>query len=253
MNLMKDKNKTIMDAVNALQGELENTYSYSHEDFLYRYLQDGDYVCASFDKNETMRHEYICTTEEFNNLISELETNFGESITYSDYNDVIASLDWFGAGLHFDYVLFNIKPSIGSDLYYCNKVDELVFHTERQLIHLKGKDKGGWRIIKKPKLTTPKAIYTLDMKERGGMVEAGMLFATNAGEYTAEYTNKKSVCFADEDGFLVTVTRGHAKPIDTRTEKEKAIDAMVKKSTVYCNVNVMRACLSFAYDEWVGE
>lgn len=89
-----------------------------------------------------------------------------------------------------------------------------------------------WQISKrkltpKPQPTTP--VYTQEMADNGRIIESGMLFATNTGEYIAEYTNKNSICFTDENGFLVTITRGYAKPIDNRTDEDKAIDDLVAR------------------------
>ena len=67
-------------------------------------------------------------------------------------------------------------------------------------------------VASKPK-PAPAQAYTQEMADNGVQVEAGMKFATEAGGYIAEYTNKKSVCFTDENGFLVTITRGYAKPL----------------------------------------
>ena len=55
--------------------------------------------------------------------------------------------------------------------------------------------------------------FTQEMYNNGEMPKVGMIFSTEAGEYIAEYTNEKSVCFTDENGFLVAINRGHAKPL----------------------------------------
>ncbi len=86
-------------------------------------------------------------------------------------------------------------------------------------------DQWGWgseRYIAKPVTLSP--IYTQELEDNGSIVESGMLFATEAGEYTAEYTNKKSIVFTDEDGFLISINRRYAKPITPpKTDTEKAI------------------------------
>jgi hypothetical protein len=55
--------------------------------------------------------------------------------------------------------------------------------------------------------------FTQEMYNNGEMPKVGMIFSTEAGEYIAEYTNEKSVCFTDENGFLVAINRGYAKPL----------------------------------------
>ena len=74
-----------------------------------------------------------------------------------------------------------------------------------------------------------KPVYTQEMADNGRIVECGMVFATEAGEYVAEYTNRKSVVFCDENGFLISIDRGHIKPINTRTDEEKLIDYIVSR------------------------
>jgi len=85
-----------------------------------------------------------------------------------------------------------------------------------------------------------KPVYTQELEDNGSIVEAGMLFATEAGEYTAEYTNKKSIVFTDEDGFLISINRRYAKPIDTRTDEEKALDDLMDAYWDNCNKKVSR-------------
>lgn len=70
-----------------------------------------------------------------------------------------------------------------------------------------------------------KTVYTQTMYDAGEKVRLGMLFATEVGHYEAEMVNLKSICFTDEDGFLVTIPHGKAKPIQTDSERriEKAL------------------------------
>jgi hypothetical protein len=58
-------------------------------------------------------------------------------------------------------------------------------------------------------------VFTQEMVNDGCQVERGMRFMTEAGEYVALFTNIKSVCFADEHGFLIAINRAYAKPIPT--------------------------------------
>jgi len=43
------------------------------------------------------------------------------------------------------------------------------------------------------------------------------------------------------------------KPIDTRTDKQKAIDDLMKESVLFCNRDTMKICFQIAYDKWVGK
>ena len=71
--------------------------------------------------------------------------------------------------------------------------------------------------LKKPKPIFAEDIsvpaFTQEMADSGCQLECGMRFSTECGEYIAVYTNKKSICFTDENGFLVSINRGYAKPI----------------------------------------
>jgi hypothetical protein len=106
-----------------------------------------------------------------------------------------------------------------------------------------GVSHGGWlidnhhqpdRINLTPRPIKP--VYTQAMKDKGIHVKAGMMFTTEVdGNYTAELVNDKSVCFTDEDGFLIALNIHMAKPIDTRTDTEKAIDDLRKMDESICN------------------
>jgi hypothetical protein len=61
-------------------------------------------------------------------------------------------------------------------------------------------------------------VFTQEMVDDGCQVERGMRFMTEAGEYVALFTNIKSVCFADEHGFLIAINRAYAKPIPAPIE-----------------------------------
>jgi len=62
------------------------------------------------------------------------------------------------------------------------------------------------------------------MYDNKELPKVGMKFATCAGEYIAIMTNEKSVVFKDDEGHLIAINIRSAKPIDTRTDEEKAID-----------------------------
>ena len=80
-----------------------------------------------------------------------------------------------------------------------------------------------------------KPVYTKAMQDAGEQIKAGMKFRTEAGEYIAELVNGLSVCFTDEFGFFVAINISLAKGIDTRTDKEKAIDDLFNLDELICN------------------
>ena len=80
-----------------------------------------------------------------------------------------------------------------------------------------------------------KLVYTKAMQDAGEQIKVGMKFRTEAGEYIAELVNGLSVCFTDEFGFFVAINISLAKGIDTRTDKEKAIDDLFNLDELICN------------------
>ena len=85
--------------------------------------------------------------------------------------------------------------------------------------------------------------YTQEMANAGVQVEAGMTFSAETGvtsfietgEYTAKYTNRKSIVFTDGDGYLIAISREYAKPI---TPPVKLINGEAYKFT-YGNTPVI--------------
>tara|TARA_R110000823_G_scaffold295316_2_gene414406 strand:+ start:5966 stop:6742 length:777 start_codon:yes stop_codon:yes gene_type:complete len=234
--------KTVIDAVNELNGDLENTHEYDYEKYLSFCHWTGVWVTT--DTNELSEtHWEVCTSEEFLAIVVECETNFGKC-TAEDYFVWIAlkdnkptkeldmDIDWSTTEYNFALVnsLNNIveflefKPRLTDDNEcYTTNVTEKLYYV------------GPWAVAERSQPILPTLTYTQAMYDNGVQVESGMRFATEAGEYIAEYTNKKSVCFTDENGFLVTVTRGHARPIDIRTDTEKAIDSLDDFNLCICN------------------
>ena len=252
--------KTVIDAVNEFKGDynckdvsdtcdqiivaMKNFYGYSV----------GDIEVGSgnrYDGRGPWRA--ICTIKEFLATVAECETNFGKcKQSYSDYKfdyhlhpalkrnkptkELAMDIDWSkapeGATHHVAYLkdgsmnefVEYIKTEKSGEAYY-SMTDGGHWSTYVE------KD-DNFTLTPRPQ---PTPVFTQEMADNGVQVEAGMRFATEAGEYIAEYTNKKSVVFTDENGFLVTVTRGHAKPIDIRTDTEKAIDSLDDFNLCMCN------------------
>lgn len=71
-----------------------------------------------------------------------------------------------------------------------------------------------------------KPVFTQEMMDDCSPLLAGMLFESECGQYEALMVNKRSVCFEDENGWLVTMPVGKVKPI--RTPKQKAVDDIIK-------------------------
>ena len=67
-------------------------------------------------------------------------------------------------------------------------------------------------------------IYTKEMHEAGELPKVGMMVSTEAGEYVVLLINDKEIVFEDEQGFYISINKHKVKPIDTRTDTEKAVD-----------------------------
>ncbi len=77
-----------MDAVNELKGDLSNTRSPGPDDKLLYWDINGKYYICAHDRGLFCNADYICTNKEFNDLVSQLETNFGLSVNYDTYKEV---------------------------------------------------------------------------------------------------------------------------------------------------------------------
>lgn len=105
-------------------------------------------------------------------------------------------------------------------------------------------------------LVTPKPsqpVFTQAMADNGESIKAGMLFQYSSGEKTELLLpiDERGMGVAMFDGEYCIVCQSGMLPIDTRTDKEKAIDEFVSKHAI--DSHVTQELLVRAYDEWVGE
>ena len=131
---------------------------------------------------------------------------------------------------------WNRKEAEGCDWAMVNKSLRLVeFNKEKSVLNGNGFYDNEymaerWEQYKRPKAKQMKeTFYTKEMHERGQCCEVGMLFETEAGRYKSLFQNETSVVFEDENEFLVAIQHGLVKPIDTHTDREKAIDDIKRK------------------------
>ena len=248
--------KTVIDAVNELKGDLNNSLDYDYEIYLsFCHVTD---IWVATDVNETLNtHWEVCTCDEFNDLVSQMKTNFGECANIDIFNYThgtkelltkstkeleVMDIDWSkapGGATHYGIESGNYY----SGFYKIISSDEGFFHDKSQWLEC-----GSWpELIERPQpkplkpidfgaIPDDKPVFTQAMADNGESVKVGMLFATRVdGNYKAAMVNGKSVCFVDEDGFLIGIPLAWAKPIDTRTDKEKAIDDLFKLDESICN------------------
>lgn len=250
----------IMKAISELRGD----YSFDEDNLVvcikansvFKLGHIERYSCDAYSDLNTKYWSALCSRKEFNETLEQLEASFGASCSYDDY---IAEF-WSGAPKGYNY--FSKENTEHYDCFLRVKGDTLmVMRKETGFTEcFDVSELGKYDYVERPIPKQTKPVYTQAMKDNGDMVEAGMLFATKTGEYAAEYTNKKSIVFTDEEGFLISLNRGYAKPIDQRTPKEKAIDDLRNADESVCNnINWHENFLQLIIDgkicgvKWVGE
>lgn len=240
----------IMKEINELKGDLNNSCSTEVRECLTINL-DGEYYSFSpnyVDDNDML----ICTTEEFNDLVSQLETNFGQSITRTEYMQTTfwdnAPDDCVGAVKHenndYSYVWgHSVKEQSGKDCYS--------FCQDKNATPVIGKSH--FEFIPRPevvkKAEQPKRYW--DGKEE---LQVGMW---------VDYHDKEReiLLLADIDGDFITIGEEGSynfdrqdcfKPIDTRTDKQKFVDEFSAEYVKDASTTFGQL-LEKAYDKLKGE
>ena len=97
-------------------------------------------------------------------------------------------------------------------------------------------------------------VFTQAMADNGELPQVGMECQTSTGKVIVKYAGKNVFVTECGDGFESTLSKKGAlhslKPIDTRTDKEKAIDDILNGGY---SAGTTRELLSIAYVKWVGE
>ena len=249
---MKTVTCKIMDAVNKLKGDIRNTESPSDDDkFLYA-SNDADYFICSSKKDIFIEVDFICDTEEFNDLVSQLETKFGESSlkhlhiwqqglkrqpeTDEQFKDKLNEMDkelkamdiWKDAPE--DATHYNPSDFVELCKYYKLSGKEYVYFYngcwESSGASKKGLDEC---LIERPKPS--QLVFTQAMADNGELPVVGMECCYSS---LNRIVWNKCTIIAYYDGFVWTSDNGIRqlsltafKPIDTRTDKEKAIDNLM--------------------------
>jgi hypothetical protein len=115
-------------------------------------------------------------------------------------------------------------------------------------------------IKRQPETDEQQSVFTQAMADNGELPKAGMLCLINFPdidnawyEYTIDFIGKHMVVatckeVAERTGHIDNV---YFKPIDTRTNKEKAIDEIREEYHAY--TGEVTGAFEFAYNKWVGE
>ena len=240
--------KTITDAVNKFKGELKGDVSYVISN------SAGVIACWYDEAPTTMLGRcwrIICTNNEFHAHVAELT---GCPIKLKQWQDSKVNKTIKDACKALKGDLGNSRKPLSSDkfVYFDKDEDEyLCFSKNSKPKHRYQYICTVEEFINYGKSVEVKQVYTKAMQDAGEQIKVGMKFRTEAGEYIAELVNDLSVCFTDEFGFFVGASIHVAKGIDTRTDKEKAIDELLKEHREEFPFDNADMVASMAYDKWV--
>ena len=231
IDALKGDVKTTMDAVNEFKGEWSNA-EYANVDvrFIFECIDNKDTTCGigslvgDSKNNSPENYQQCCTREEFNQLVSECETNFGASVKYSEY-----------------ILEFNKGDRVSC--YVCH----VGAYPMQQYC-----DSCGHELLSEL-IPEAKPVYTKEMADNGVMPSVGMSFKCSSGEVTELLLpiDESGMGVAMFDGEYCIICKSGMLPIDTRTDKEKAIDD-IRASCGFNKLNSMEEqLLSSAHDKWV--
>ena len=196
--------KTTYDAVNEFKGEWYGS-------------KDNVYICDT---------GVITGYDQFNDLVSQMETNFGKNHCYAVYKDAykgicfkkpkstkelkVMDIDWSKAPEGTTH--YGPKNGTYVDGWYKVSDGGTYFSRPHNKVWSKTfADRPISQLIPRPQ---PTPTYTQAMADNGEFPSVGMMFSTETdGNYKVAMVNRKSVCFVDEDGFLIGIPIGKAKPL----------------------------------------
>lgn len=223
-----------MDAVNELKGECKHKDTDTRTDAIYFRRSDmfGNYYY--YGNDFPFHNEFVCTRKEFNDLVSQLETNFGVcELTYAKYKRAVTKSTKELQVMDEESNQCKIS-NLGNLLHNmsCSMDDE------DEQNEFGGYASFCWYLadeLRKSEcaVDTTKLVFTQAMADNGESIKAGMLFQYNSGEKTELLLpiDESGMGVAMFDGEYCIVCQSGMLPIDTRTDKEKAIDAIDKLIT----------------------
>ena len=241
-----------MDAVNEFKGEWKHKDTDMRTDAIYfRYFDTRGYYYYGDDM--PFHYEFVCNKQEFNDLVSQLETNFGEvdpvlAAYYRHCTDKeLLTKSTKELGLmdeesnqckisKIGNVLHNMSCSMddedeqnefGGYAYFCCDLADELRKSECAV-------------------DTTKTVFTQAMADNGELPPIGskvqfvgnddylVEFNINDGDelecicHTKDFEGDSIGVYRHKDGFSVSILNQLIKPIDTRTDKEKCYDDLSK-------------------------
>ena len=268
--------KTVWDAVSELKGDFNldglDTEEYFNQVICTNCAFDGyssGFVTTGSGVKDNKYWTVICTKEEFNELVLEMENNFYKYNMNGVTNYQIALAEGTVTKLEVeskvDYKseeFWKDAPEWAKELgtkngvmnYWMDDVSyQLCLHDKNARVFFSNYDSSDklsfLNVATRPQ---PKPVYTQEMADKGELPSVGM-------EVLVRGCKRVILLGPDSDGDYVTTNEHGAydfdsadqlKPIDTRTKKEKAIDG-IRLSCGFNKLNSMeKELLAKAYDTW---
>ena len=260
-------NKTIIDAVNELKGDLDNAPK--NCGYLKFSLITGGWF-LSYASISNHSYEDVCTRKQFNDLVSQMETNFGRCsdiavshwkkctkvlLTKSTKELEVMDIDWNKAPEGATHYV-----ALGGDVvYYKIKDDDIkAFHNT----WVTDNSEKEWlvdnvfHISNKPQ---PPLTYTQAMADNGELPSVGMEFMGKGYAYKSDtkewfklealgvYNNKviAESCNEANQVQLYSVFKPLTPP---KTDKEKAIEKFMSGVYIHRDKHIIDAIVNSAYD-----
>lgn len=207
-----------MDAVNEFKGEFPCSWLFMCQTSALNMVKPSFKIRESTSVNVNDYHIHLCTKEEFNDLVSQLETNFGK----------------------YCYAL--------ADYYRRSTDKELLTKPSQPVFTQAMADNEGLPPIGAKVKFVGNDDYLVEFNINDGDELKCIC-------HTKDFEGDSIGVYRHKDGFSVSILNQLIKPIDTRTVKEKAIDSIMESNPAFIRADDLdiRTVLNGAYDKWVGE
>ena len=266
--------KTVMDAVNELMSVFSGVVDADKDD-MYLFYCMRTLRCTSRNERHgnPTRLKFICTKREFNDLVSQLETNFG--VCKESYRGYKAQFEYMTNKSTKELDVMDIdwsKAPEGATHWMPESEDWhkswfTILDGKAKRMQMAGKDQSydasyntledliECGLVVKPKPAQP--VFTQSMTDNGELPQVGMKvkhLAVDKFVMLPADANSKYVLKSVNDMYSLALLHD-IEPIDTRTDKEKAIDAIMESNPAFIRADDLdiRSVLNGAYVKWVGE
>ena len=228
--------KTVMDAVNEFKGE----WLASGGDCIFDKVSGG----LSFINGNCVLFDKVCDMTQFNDLVSQLETNFGLSVTYSTYKEVHKGL--MVAEESRIVELENAFNEITRETEYAACYDIACMQLDLSTVNAK----------------PSQPVFTQAMADNGELPPIGSQYLDEDNQLCKALLHYGNFVVGDMSEHiqlrqyptLSTARNDKVSVIDTRTNKEKACESYItKQPPLTVNEAELIKHAFYAGAKWVGE